>query len=63
MLLVIFFSQDEKYRIIVKDTPDLINRILSLLETLANTESKRLLLRVITSLGRTGANKLEIGMD
>lgn len=52
---------DEKYRLIVKETPNLINRILSLLDSLKTVENKKLLLRVISILGETTANQLEIG--
>lgn len=53
--------KDEKYRNVVANTPNLINRILLLLEKLDTTEAKKLALRVISTLGETEGNKLEIG--
>ncbi len=54
--------QDEKYRVVVKDTPNLMGRILSLLDTLGTVENKKVLLRVISALGENPQNKLEIGI-
>jgi hypothetical protein len=53
--------RDEKYRVVVKDTPDLINRILSLLDAVQTSENKLLLVKLIAVLGENSANKLEIG--
>ncbi|KAK9728054.1 hypothetical protein K7432_001370 [Basidiobolus ranarum] len=53
--------KEEKYRQVVANTPDLINRILLLLERLNTTETKKLALRVISTLGETDGNKIEIG--
>lgn len=53
--------RDEKYRVIVKETPNLINRILKLLDSLNTVENKKLVLRVISVLGENTDNKLEIG--
>jgi len=52
---------DEKYRLIVKETPNLLKRILSLLDTLKTAENKKLVLRVISVLGNSTQNQLEIG--
>eukprot|EP01132_Coremiostelium_polycephalum_P007664 gene7664-9429_t len=52
---------DEKYRVVVKETPNLINRILTLLDTLNTIENKKVLLRVISAIGENTENKLEIG--
>eukprot|EP01125_Pyxidicula_operculata_P017207 TRINITY_DN6019_c0_g1_i1.p1 TRINITY_DN6019_c0_g1~~TRINITY_DN6019_c0_g1_i1.p1 ORF type:complete len:2125 (-),score=364.81 TRINITY_DN6019_c0_g1_i1:23-6397(-) len=52
---------DEKYIVIVKETPNLLNRILSLLDSLKTVENKKLLLRVIANLSKDFENKLEIG--
>lgn len=46
----------------VKETPNLMSRILSLLDTLGTVENKKVLLRVISALGENRQNKLEIGM-
>ena len=51
----------ERYRMVVEDSPDLIFRVLKLLDTLESRDSKLLALRVISSLGRSGANQKEIG--
>jgi hypothetical protein len=53
--------RDEKYRLIVKETPNLINRIVSLLDSLSTVESKKVVLRVIAVLGETIQNQLELG--
>ena len=53
--------RDDKYRVVVKDTPDLINRILSLLNAVQTAENKRVLVKLIAVLGENSANKLEIG--
>ncbi|ORY01541.1 hypothetical protein K493DRAFT_334919 [Basidiobolus meristosporus CBS 931.73] len=53
--------KEEKYRQVVANTPNLINRILLLLERLNTTETKKLALRVISTLGETDGNKIEIG--
>lgn len=45
----------------MKETPDLINRILAMLQTLGTTENKKVLLRVISTLSQNDENKLEIG--
>ncbi|CAI2168975.1 19330_t:CDS:10 [Funneliformis geosporum] len=52
---------DEKYRQLVANTPNLIYRILLLLEKLNTTEAKKLTLRVISTLGENDLNKIEIG--
>ena len=53
--------RDEKYRTIVAKTPNLINRLLCLLERLDTSEAKRLVLRVIGTLGESEESKIEIG--
>ncbi|CAJ0630288.1 15412_t:CDS:2, partial [Entrophospora sp. SA101] len=53
--------KDEKYQQVVANTPNLICRILLLLEKLNTTEAKKLALRVISTLGESDLNKLEIG--
>ncbi|CAG8450051.1 14010_t:CDS:10 [Funneliformis caledonium] len=53
--------KDEKYRQLVANTPNLICRILLLLEKLNTTEAKKLTLRVISTLGENDLNKIEIG--
>ena len=53
--------KDEKYRRVVASTPNLINKVLALLEQLDSTETKKLALRVISTLGDSTDNKLEIG--
>ncbi len=45
----------------VANTPNLIYRILLLLEKLNTTEAKKLTLRVISTLGENDLNKIEIG--
>lgn len=47
---------------VVKETPNLINRILSLLDTMKSPENQKLVLRVISALGESTENKLEIGI-
>lgn len=47
----------------MKDTPNLMARIISLLDTLGTVENKKVLLRVISALGENTQNKLEIGID
>eukprot|EP00742_Colponemidia_sp_Colp-10_P007091 GILJ01007613.1.p1 GENE.GILJ01007613.1~~GILJ01007613.1.p1 ORF type:complete len:2709 (-),score=449.42 GILJ01007613.1:350-8476(-) len=53
--------RDEKYRETLRDTPLVINQVLSLLEKVQSKEAKKLLLRLITSLGENLENKMEIG--
>lgn len=53
--------KDEKYRRVVASTPELINRVLALLEKLNTTENQKLVLRVIAALGDSTDSKLEIG--
>ncbi|CAB4395559.1 unnamed protein product [Rhizophagus irregularis] len=53
--------KDEKYRQLVANTPNLIYRILLLLEKLNTIEAKKLTLRVISTLGENDWNKIEIG--
>ena len=60
--ILLIFVQDEKYRVVVKETPDLIKRILAMLDTLGTVENKKVLLRVISTLGENDDNKLEIGL-
>eukprot|EP01124_Arcella_intermedia_P001800 TRINITY_DN10986_c0_g1_i1.p1 TRINITY_DN10986_c0_g1~~TRINITY_DN10986_c0_g1_i1.p1 ORF type:complete len:2185 (-),score=538.10 TRINITY_DN10986_c0_g1_i1:11-6337(-) len=52
---------DDKYIVIVKETPNLMNRILCLLDSLKTVENKKILLRVIANLSKDFENKLEIG--
>ncbi|GAM25725.1 hypothetical protein SAMD00019534_089000 [Acytostelium subglobosum LB1] len=52
---------DEKYKVVVKETPNLIYRILTLLDTLSTSENKKILLRIISAIGENPDNKLEIG--
>ena len=53
--------KDEKYRRVVAGTPELISKVLALLEKLSTTETKMLVLRVISTLGESTDSKLEIG--
>lgn len=46
---------------VVKDTPNLIKKILSFLETLNSVENKKVVLRVISLLGENKENTMEIG--
>lgn len=53
--------KDEKYRLVVANTPDLINRILLLLEKVDSNEAKTLVLRLVSTLGANDESKLAIG--
>jgi hypothetical protein len=46
---------------IVKETPDMLKRILELLDSMKTVENKKVLLRVIGTLAESIENKLEIG--
>ena len=53
--------RDEKYRQVVKDTPDLLSQIVDVLSIAGNPEAKKIVLRMISSFGSVSENKMMIG--
>ncbi|KAF9194463.1 hypothetical protein BGZ51_009543 [Haplosporangium sp. Z 767] len=58
--LINLILKEEKYRHQIADTPDVISRLLSLLEKPGPAETKVLLLRTIATIGESDRNKIEI---
>ena len=52
--------RDEKYRQIVKSTPEALHKVLALLEKASTTEGKVTVLKVVVHLGQTNEDKLAI---
>ncbi len=52
--------RDEKYRQIVKSTPEALRKVLSLLEKASTTEGKVIVLKVVVHLGQTNEDKRTI---
>jgi hypothetical protein len=53
--------RDEKYRQVVKDTPDLLSQIVDILSIAGNPEAKKIVLRMISSFGSVSENKMMVG--
>lgn len=54
--------KDEKYHEIISSSPGFLQKILEYLERPDNTETKKIVLRLLSSLGKSKNAKLEIGM-
>lgn len=57
----VLILQEEKYRVLVRDTPALIGKIVGLLDVLNSLENKCSLLHVISLIGREEETTKEIG--
>ncbi|KAF9915854.1 hypothetical protein BX616_005183 [Lobosporangium transversale] len=60
LVLINLILKEDKYQRNVTETPDFILRLLSLLEKPGSSETKVLLLRIISTIGESDRNKIEI---
>ncbi|KAG0349406.1 hypothetical protein BG004_006435 [Podila humilis] len=60
LLLISLILKEEKYRRQVSESPDFIFRLLALLEKPGTPETKILFLRIVSTMGESDRNKIEI---
>lgn len=60
LALVEKIVRDEKYRQIVNSNPEILSKVLTLMEKTASTEGKVMALKVVVHLGQTNEDKLAI---